>query len=66
LTIINPGDRIEVLAMPFAVHVGKQGIVEGIQDLTREGDTMARLTVRSDAGDRMLLIVPPDRIKVIR
>jgi hypothetical protein len=33
--IINPGDRIEVLATPFAVHVGKRVIVEAVQDLTR-------------------------------
>jgi len=69
LTTIFPGDRIEVLATPLAVHVGKQGIVEAVEDLTRgQSDyfPMSRLTVRGDDGLKVQLIVPPDRINIIR
>jgi hypothetical protein len=70
LPTINPGDRIEVVATPFAVHVGKRGIVEAVQDLTRGQSgylPMSRLTVRGDDGRDVHLIVPPDRIiKIIR
>jgi hypothetical protein len=69
LTAIFPGDRIEVLATPLAVHVGKQGIVEAVEDLARRQSDhfpMSRLTVRVDDGLKVHLIVPPDRIKIIR
>ena len=69
MTAIFPGDRIEVLATPLAVHAGKQGIVEAVEDLTRgqsEYLPMSRLTVRGYDGLKVHLIVPPDRIKIIR
>ena len=69
MTIIRPGDRIEVLSMPFSPHVGARGIVEVVQDLTRENGQLlpsARLTARADDGHKMLLVIPPDRVKIIR
>jgi hypothetical protein len=70
LTVIFPGDRIEVLDMPFAGQTlgpGAQGTVEAVQDLAPETATMSmRLTVRADDGRKLLVIIPPDRIKIIR
>jgi hypothetical protein len=69
LTIVNPGDRIQVLAMPLTVHEGRHATVETVQDLS--GDNyqhlpMARVTARADDGHEMLLNIPPDRVKIIR
>ena len=69
MTIINPGDRIQVLAMPFTIHEGRHGTVETVQDLSRNSDhhlPMARITARADDGHEMRLVIPPDRIKIIR
>jgi hypothetical protein len=69
LTIINPGDRIQVLAMPLTVHEGMHGTVETVQDLSRDSYQhlpMARVTARADDGHDMLLVIPPDRVKIIR
>jgi hypothetical protein len=70
LTIINPGDRIQVLAMPStSIHEGRHGIVETVQDLSRDSHQylpMARISARADDGHKMLLVIPPDRVKIIR
>jgi hypothetical protein len=69
LTIINPGDRIQVLAMPLTTHEGRHGTVETVQDLSRDSYQhlpMARITARADDGHDMLLVIPPDRVKIIR
>jgi hypothetical protein len=70
LTVIFPGDRIEVLDMPFArrnLGPGVQGTVEAVQDLAPDTATMStRATVRADDGRKLLVIIPPDRIKIIR
>jgi hypothetical protein len=69
LTIISPGDRIEVLDMPFAGHIlgpGAQGTVEAVQDLAPKTATVStRITVRADDGRKLVVIIPPDRIKII-
>jgi hypothetical protein len=69
--MITPGDRIEVVHAAFAHGEGVQGTVEVVQDLTRSGDgrllsPMARVTVRGDDGGKVSLIIPPDRVNVIR
>jgi hypothetical protein len=70
LTVIFPGDRIEVLDMPFArrnLGPGVQGTVEAVQDLAPDTATMStRATVRADDGRKLLVIIPPDQIKIIR
>jgi hypothetical protein len=68
---ITPGDRIEVLHIAFAPGEGVQGTVEVVQDLTRNGNgrllpPAARVTVRGDDGRKVSLIIPPDRVNVIR
>jgi hypothetical protein len=56
--------------MPFAHGEGVQGTVEVVQDLTRSGNgrlpPAARVTVRGDDGRKVSLIIPPDRVNVIR
>ena len=70
MTIINPGDRIQVLAMPFtSIHEGRHGTVETVQDLSRDSYQhlpTARIAARADDGHEMLLNIPPDRVKIIR
>jgi hypothetical protein len=69
LTIINPGDRIQVLAMPLTINAGRHGTVETVQDLSRDSHQhlpMARITAWADDGHNMLLVIPTDRVKIIR
>ena len=70
MTVIVSGDRIEVLDMPFARHTlgpGAQGTVEAVRDLSPETAAMSlRVAVRADDGSKLLVIIPPDRIKIIR
>ena len=53
MTIITPGDRIQVLAMPLTIHEGRHGTVETVQDLSRDSHQhlpMARITAYATGG----------------
>ena len=69
MTPIYPGDRIEVLDMPFARDVsgpGAQGTVEAVEDLAPETASISmRVTVRADDGRKLRVIIPPDRVHFI-
>jgi hypothetical protein len=64
MTVLQPGDRIRLIVMPydpFPIPPGATGTVTAV----RQYRTWAQVDVDWDNGRRLMLVVPPDVVEIL-